>query len=95
MFSRFKYYLIDYFLTDRLIQYCYLNYPKLAEIIDSCLYKNPDLMWFISHRNDTFDLDIYNKVCSNNYCFKLTTKTVVGNVPNTYNSHLMAEYIGT
>lgn len=85
--------LIDYFLTDRMIQYCYMHYPELAKTIDSCPDNNPDLMWFISHRNDSFDLKTYNMIRANNYCFKLTTKTEMGKVPNTYSAHLLKDYI--
>lgn len=86
-------YQIDYFLTDRIIQYCYLNYPQFREVIDSCPDNNPDLMWFITHRNEPFDSETYNRICSNNYCFKLTTKTEMGKIPGSFSSHLLEDFI--
>ena len=85
--------LIDYFLTDRLIQYCYINYPVITSVINSCPNNNPDIQWFISHRDTKFDKDMFSKILSRNYCFKLTTKVKMGEKTGTYSEHLIAKYI--
>lgn len=85
--------LIDYFFTDRLIQYCYLHYSFIRDTINDCPDNNPDIQWFIINRNGKFDSRIYNKKCSENYCFKLTTKTEMGTYPGTFSSKLIGEYL--
>lgn len=84
--------LIDYFLTDCLIDLVYRNIEEAKSLIDSVPDNNLDVLFFINHAAEPCNEYKYKKLLATNYAFKLTWKKVIGSCKNSYGSRLLSDF---
>lgn len=77
--------LIDYFLFDHTIKFCYDNSSIVRELIDSVPYNNPDCDFFKGKYNQKFNQTEWDSVTKDTSLFKLSYKeNINSSLNNTY-----------
>ena len=77
--------LIDYFLFDHTIKFCYEHSSIVKNLIDSVPYNNPDCDFFKEKYNQEINLTEWNSVTKNTSLFKLSYKENIDpSLNNTY-----------